>query len=674
MQKITYRIVNILAWVLLLGVTAGCNRGELLHVKNQMEENIETAKRIEQMRVQLVIDFQNAATLYTVMEKKLYVTQIQNNANGTYTLVYSDGSELVLRNGFTPLVSLGADMDVIINGESTGLKPGNGENGRLPVISIDHDGFYWVDGVKTDIKGIAGPDGQSLQISIDGEGYYCVDGTRVQPEINLKGTDGTDGSKPVPTIVLNVTENRYELLIDGEPTNPRTFVSPTDGIPGSDGADAGNYIRQVVLSPDDELVFTFADGSVQKSSPVSLSDLVFELDMNRVDHVMAGETRRVGYTLKTDYQTNPVSVMQYQEMKGWKIVVGQPNPLTKKGVISLTAAAGGLTADGVLLVKAFDKAGKSIIRRIELETESYRIAVPLFAESNVYQVRTPQGVKIAEVCKEYNPDADMSLTVVYPCDSVSGVYGAGYVVDNGGNVNHSGLYYTAGTKGRVTVVECVSGKITDRLAGGTGTVVRPDKVSDIDGNAYRVVKIGNAYWMMENLRTEHYRNGKRILERRDEAVQWGDNGAFCYYGDRADCKSVFGALYNGYALQSKDLPPVGWRVSTDKDWEKLTEYVRAFPGMKLKTTVLSPSPALGEWMMVSGVISNNITGFGGLPGGTYLHAGGVYRDESEAGYWAGVKQVYSMKYDKDILVTIVLDKDSYYSARCVREIIEDYER
>jgi hypothetical protein len=56
------------------------------------------------------------------------------------------------------------------------------------------------------------------------------------------------------------------------------------------------------------------------------------------------------------------------------------------------------------------------------------------------------------------------------------------------------------------------------------------KVTDIDGNIYITTKIGNQWWMAENLKVTHYRNGDSIPNVTDNS-QWTNltTGAYCNY-------------------------------------------------------------------------------------------------------------------------------------------------
>jgi uncharacterized protein (TIGR02145 family) len=106
-------------------------------------------------------------------------------------------------------------------------------------------------------------------------------------------------------------------------------------------------------------------------------------------------------------------------------------------------------------------------------------------------------------------------------------------------------------------------------------------LNDIDGNVYKTVKIGERWWMAENLKVKRYRNGDsigyiEIMIGRDSS-KWSNNitGAYSII-DNSDSTSqnyqgkMFGFLYNGYAISdTRNIAPAGWHVPTDKDWKEL---------------------------------------------------------------------------------------------------------
>jgi uncharacterized protein (TIGR02145 family) len=135
---------------------------------------------------------------------------------------------------------------------------------------------------------------------------------------------------------------------------------------------------------------------------------------------------------------------------------------------------------------------------------------------------------------------------------------------------------------------------------------------DIDGNEYQVIKIGSQWWMAENLKVTHYRNGDPIPEVTDSSA-WSDlySGAYCNYDNHEGNASVYGRLYNWLAVNdSRNIAPEGWHVPSDAEWQTLVNYLggNTVAGGKMKETgtVHWNSPNTG---------ATNESGFTALPGG-----------------------------------------------------------
>ena len=104
--------------------------------------------------------------------------------------------------------------------------------------------------------------------------------------------------------------------------------------------------------------------------------------------------------------------------------------------------------------------------------------------------------------------------------------------------------------------------------------VKPDNnnsetFTDIDGNVYKTVKIGNQIWMSENLRVSRYRNGD-IIPNVIEDYEWSklDSSACCNY----DNNRLLNKLYNWKAVDDKrGLAPEGWHIPSEQEWFILTQ-------------------------------------------------------------------------------------------------------
>lgn len=95
-----------------------------------------------------------------------------------------------------------------------------------------------------------------------------------------------------------------------------------------------------------------------------------------------------------------------------------------------------------------------------------------------------------------------------------------------------------------------------------------EPVTDVDGNEYEAIQIGDQVWMAQNLSVTHYRNGDPIPQVTDEE-EWItlETGAWCYYNNDPETGTIYGKLYNWYAVNDpRGLAPEGWHVPTDEEW------------------------------------------------------------------------------------------------------------
>jgi hypothetical protein len=96
-------------------------------------------------------------------------------------------------------------------------------------------------------------------------------------------------------------------------------------------------------------------------------------------------------------------------------------------------------------------------------------------------------------------------------------------------------------------------------------------LTDIDGNVYKTVKVGNQEWMAENLRVTKYNDGSDIQLVMDSDV-WTKlvTPAYCWYDSNLMYNKIkYGALYNWHTIDpsnQKKLTPEGWHVPTNNEW------------------------------------------------------------------------------------------------------------
>ena len=112
-----------------------------------------------------------------------------------------------------------------------------------------------------------------------------------------------------------------------------------------------------------------------------------------------------------------------------------------------------------------------------------------------------------------------------------------------------------------------------------------DTITDIDGNEYYTKKIGNQWWMVNNLETTHYADGAEIPLVEDLSGWDGlgsEDSAYCYYNnDGNDEAKTYGALYTWTAAMNsggssdnnpsgiQGVCPDGMHLPSDNEWKEL---------------------------------------------------------------------------------------------------------
>jgi len=102
-----------------------------------------------------------------------------------------------------------------------------------------------------------------------------------------------------------------------------------------------------------------------------------------------------------------------------------------------------------------------------------------------------------------------------------------------------------------------------------------ETVTDIDGNVYEIIQLGDQCWLAENLKVTHYRNGDPILYIVNDS-EWINtiDGAHCVYDNNGTYFENYGYLYNWFAVDDpRGLAPEGWHVPTDEEIMELEMYL-----------------------------------------------------------------------------------------------------
>jgi uncharacterized protein (TIGR02145 family) len=207
-----------------------------------------------------------------------------------------------------------------------------------------------------------------------------------------------------------------------------------------------------------------------------------------------------------------------------------------------------------------------------------------------------------------------------------------------------------------------------------------DSIADIEGNIYRTVKIGDKWWMAEDLKVKKFRNGDLIGDAQNESEWTNASAAFCLLEGNPQAP---GLLYNWEAVNHPSgLAPEGWHVATEADWQELERFL----GMsvdEIEKINWRQSGDCGDqlkvkgpqtWLRFEGVWGNNKSGFSALTSGCRLNNGSWANPGfGSCGYWwTATEKEYNtayfrnLDYKKSGVFRYYVSKNYGMAVRCVK--------
>lgn len=218
--------------------------------------------------------------------------------------------------------------------------------------------------------------------------------------------------------------------------------------------------------------------------------------------------------------------------------------------------------------------------------------------------------------------------------------------------------------------------------------------TDIDGNIYETIQIGDQVWMAENLKVTRYGNGDEIPTNYTD-TDWSnldetETGAYTVYPwdqdvisqntCNGDCAEVYGNLYNWFAVNdSRNIAPEGWHVPTDEEWMELEMFLGMsyddaqnlmFRGTNEGSKLAGNADLWYDGILINDVVFNT-SGFSALPGGFRSYNGNISNLGAAGTFWTSSGSTTAYKREVDYNDTRVSRinyfRRSGYSVRCVKD-------
>ena len=195
-------------------------------------------------------------------------------------------------------------------------------------------------------------------------------------------------------------------------------------------------------------------------------------------------------------------------------------------------------------------------------------------------------------------------------------------------------------------------------------------LTDIDGNIYKPVVIGDQIWMAENLKTTRLKDGTEIAIIADSAI-WENlsTPAYCWYNnDAASFSNTYGALYNAYTVNTGKLCPEGWHIPEKEEWLTLREFLgdSLSSGAKLKET------GTMHWLPPNKEATNS-SGFTALGAGIRYFEGTFASILSYTAFWSASddgndEEWYTgLYYAETSFISDFRNKKHGFSIRCLKD-------
>lgn len=696
--------------LLLIPLLHGCKESDFNDLLDRQGDQRKELQELTDLCKKLNEDIYNLQVIVNTDRIGDNITHIEELADGAgYTISFSKSAPITIRNGKKG--DTGPDGDAGKDGidgtdgkdgvDGTDGKDGvdgtdgtdgkDGENGTDGKDGVDGtDGKDGVDGTNGS-KGEQGAPGQNPVVGImqdpadseyywtikigSGEPYYLADndGNRIKatstvhdgqtPQLGVKQWETSDGGD----------DNYYWTQKIG--TGPETWIEADGKKIVANAKNAVSVFEKVDLKEPDYVEFTLSGGATRFRLPIGRP--VIEVPEGRkLFFFNRGGSQAIAFSCK-GISKEQLSV---DVPKGWKATVD-----FEAGALTLEAPSAG-TADVALsgdVVLRSTNTAEETARTSFTVSMLYKIMLPDFRGSYVYNIRL-WGKKIGELCREYQRELGLSATVVYPY-LTGGVYGSGLITNTGASVKHDGTGYHASVSDRPAVMyiytENGSEFYTDSSLKGRepdfGDGLQAERLTDADGNAYRIVKIGKQYWTAENLRTLTYPDGTPVATGlsgrawRESGFDDSGSGACAVYDyENAAAAGAFvnkvsyGVLYNRVA--ARKVVPAGWKLPTESD---IVSTLRAFLGSNAGT--LLKESGTEHWLTGGGT---DLTGFSGVGGG-YRGADGLsFNDFQQVGIWwssaslESVGAVFRLSANSSVLEFNSGDNNSTgYSVRLLKE-------